>query len=86
MHRDSAHVQTRGAWCLQVLLEHPGVTKMYEYEDGHILDLAAANGDIKMVKLLLHHNMTVGPASLAHAAHFNHSEVVEVRTRQLQPR
>lgn len=62
----------------QALLSHPGVPKLYEYEDGHILDLAAANGNVDMVNLLLEFNMTVGPSALAHAAHFNHTGVMEV--------
>lgn len=32
-----------------------------------------------MVKLLLDFEMTVGPSALAHAAHYNHTEVMEVR-------
>jgi hypothetical protein len=62
-----------------VLLRHPGVVKLYEYEDGHILDLAAAKGDDRMVQLLLDFNMTVGPSAMAHAAHFNHTKVMQVR-------
>lgn len=63
---------------VQELLSHPAVPQMYMWEDGHILDLAAANGDLKMVNLLLEFNRTVGPSSLAHAAHFNHTDVMEV--------
>lgn len=59
-------------------MEHPGNLRMYQYEDGHILDVAAMNGDAKMVQLLLDFNMTVGPAAMAHAAHFNHTDVMEV--------
>lgn len=63
---------------MQALLSHPGVLKLYEYEDGHILELAAAKGDAKMVKLLLDMNMPAGASSMAHASHFNHTEVMEV--------
>lgn len=55
------------------------LSRLYRYEDGHILDMAASNGDVKMVQLLLEFGMTVGPSALAHAAHFNHTEVMEVR-------
>jgi hypothetical protein len=55
-----------------------GVPQIYRFEDGHILDLAAANGDLKMVQLLLEFNMTVGPSAMAHAAHFNHTDVMKV--------
>jgi hypothetical protein len=65
---------------LQALLEHPGTLRLYQFEDGHILDIAAMNGDVKMVQLLLDFNMTVGPAAMAHAAHFNHTGVMEVRS------
>lgn len=55
------------------------LSRLYRYEDGHILDMAASNGDVQMVKLLLDFEMTVGPSALAHAAHYNHTEVMEVR-------
>jgi hypothetical protein len=56
--------------------------RVYQYEDGHILDLAAGNGDAKMVQLLLDFNMTVGPSAMAHAAHRNHTAVMEVSKGQ----
>lgn len=54
------------------------LSRLYRYEDGHILDMAAGNGDAKMVQLLLDFNMTVGPSALAHAVHYNHTDVVKV--------
>jgi hypothetical protein len=69
----------------QALLQHlfkdknSKLYRLYQYEDGHILDLAAGNGDAKMVQLLLDFNMTVGPSAMAHAAHRNHTAVMEVR-------
>lgn len=68
----------------QALLDHLYKDKnsklyhVYQYEDGHILDLAAGKGDAKMVQLLLDFNMTVGPSAMAHAAHRNHTAVMEV--------
>jgi hypothetical protein len=72
----------------QVLLEHPGVMKMFEYEDGHTLDLAAGKGDLDMVKFLIEKNMAVSPTSMAHAAHYNHTKIMKVMcfVGQLQPR
>ncbi|KAF8067327.1 hypothetical protein HT031_002375 [Scenedesmus sp. PABB004] len=61
---------------MKVLLGLPGVKKLYEYEDGHILDLAAANGHEAMVKLLLEEGMPVGAAAMAHAAHYNHTNIM----------
>eukprot|EP00878_Enallax_costatus_P034888 GHUV01038823.1.p1 GENE.GHUV01038823.1~~GHUV01038823.1.p1 ORF type:complete len:214 (+),score=54.56 GHUV01038823.1:630-1271(+) len=63
---------------MKVLLEHPGVKELFQYEDGHIVDLAAANGHLGVVKLLLEHNMPVGPGAMAHAAHYNHSDIMSV--------
>lgn len=65
---------------MQVLLEQPGVKKLFEYEDGHILDLAAANGHLRVVQLLIGHDMPVGPGAMAHAAHYNHTEIMSVST------
>jgi hypothetical protein len=64
---------------LQVLLKHPGVKEMYKYEDGHTLDLAAMAGHKAMVELLMKENMPVGPSAMAHAAHYNHTEIMGVR-------
>lgn len=52
---------------------------MYKYEDGHTLDLAAMAGHKAMVELLLKENMPVGPSAMAHAAHYNHTEIMGVR-------
>lgn len=71
---------------MQVLLEHPGVKKLFEYEDGHIVDLAAANGHLQLVKLLLEHDMPVGPGAMAHAAHYNHSDIMAVSSTGCQGR
>jgi hypothetical protein len=64
---------------LQVLLSHPGVKDLYKYEDGHTLDLAAMAGHKAMVQLLLKEEMPVGPSAMAHAAHYNHTEIMAVR-------
>lgn len=52
--------------------------KMFEYEDGHTLDLAAGKGDLDMVKFLIEKNMAVSPTSMAHAAHYNHTKIMKV--------
>jgi hypothetical protein len=64
---------------MQVLLSHPGVKDLYKYEDGHTLDLAAMAGHKAMVELLLKENMPVGPSAMAHAAHYNHTDIMGVR-------
>eukprot|EP00775_Hariotina_reticulata_P011296 gene11296-11446_t len=63
---------------MKVLLEHPGVLKMFEYEDGHTLDLAAGKGDLDMVNFLMEKKMAVSPTSMAHAAHYNHTKIMKV--------
>ncbi|WIA13025.1 hypothetical protein OEZ85_006634 [Tetradesmus obliquus] len=61
---------------MKVLLAHPGVKDLYKYEDGHTLDLAAMAGHKAMVELLLKENMPVGPSAMAHAAHYNHTDIM----------
>eukprot|EP00882_Tetradesmus_deserticola_P015046 GHRQ01016018.1.p1 GENE.GHRQ01016018.1~~GHRQ01016018.1.p1 ORF type:complete len:238 (+),score=95.02 GHRQ01016018.1:291-1004(+) len=63
---------------MKVLLKHPGVKDLYKYEDGHTLDLAAMAGHKAMVQLLLQEEMPVGPSAMAHAAHYNHSDIMGV--------
>lgn len=69
----------RSAVVVQVLLRHPGVKDLYEYEDGHIMDVAAVNGHLPMVKFLAEERMPIAPSAMAHAAHYNHTEIMKAR-------
>ena len=57
-----------------------------DYEDGHVVDLAAANGDTEMLALLLREGFHVGSASLAYAAKHKNADMVKALLKAAKER